>query len=77
MIEKSFEVSEDEKDIVFFDLKKQWVWVNKVLFGFQRDMKNYFSYVDLGIVFRFEIVYKFVFRFLLKLLKNDVWFFFF
>lgn len=60
MIEKSFEAPEDEKDIAPFDLKKQWAWANKVLFGPQRDMKNYPSYVDPGTVPRPEIVHKFV-----------------
>lgn len=60
MIEKSFEAPENEKDIAPFDLKKQWAWANKVLFGPQRDMKNYPSYVDPGTVPRPEIVHKFV-----------------
>ena len=60
MIEKSFEAPEDEKDIAPFDLRKQWAWANKVLFGPQRDMKNFPSYVNPETVPVPETAHKFI-----------------
>ncbi|XP_061167409.1 ATP synthase F(0) complex subunit B1, mitochondrial-like isoform X1 [Saccostrea echinata] len=60
MIEKSFVPPEDEKDIAPFDLRKQWAWANKVLFGPQRDMKNFPSFVNPGQVPQPETAHKFV-----------------